>query len=947
MNFCWNWRKGERIEPALQFEASSETSQLQQELRHLKRAMRDLVALSMMPAAWVGRGPRDVATGLLELLFSTLRLDAGYVCVDAIAGEPACDLLQAPDRPEFAEWIEENKPRLRPIKKVERVSPPVSLLSPSGKPELRLQTAGLGMQTSMGMVVVASSRPDFPGEEEKLLLSVAANQATTALQSAQLSAERAFVSSELLKSEERFRSLSACSPVGIFLTDTEGKCIYTNPKCQSICGFAPDEAMGEGWAGFVHPEDREHVFRDWTETARRGSEYSGEFRWANPQLGVRWTEVRATPVFNDQKKLLGHAGTVEDITLRRQAEEALKESERQFATLANSIPQLAWMANGDGWIFWYNRQWYEYTGTTPQQMEGWGWQSVHDQRELPKVLERWRDCIATGKPFEMVFPLRGADGIFRPFLTRVLPLRDSEGKVVRWFGTNTDIDTEKKKEEALRESEERFRSLSASSPVGIFLADVRGSCLYTNPRCQTICGFPSMEASLGENWATFVHPDDVEHVLRSWQEATSQRKEWYDEFRWGREPGTVHWSVCRGAPMLSDSGEVMGYVGTVEDITERKIAESALLEREEQVRTGQERLHAALAASDTGTFRWNPHTGEFLEFDDNLKRLFGIPLDTTIRVTEDFLARVHPADLPGLLPAVERCARNGSDFEMEYRVLHPDGQVRWMYDRAKMETVNGRPMYLVGACTDITDRKLAQQALLESEKLASVGRLAATVAHEINNPLEAVTNFIYLAKRNHDLPEKVRKQLNLADQELARVTHIAQQTLGFYRDNSRPSWIKIQDAIEDVLALYERKFVYKSLRVEKRIQPGLKLLTLQGELKQVLSNLITNAIDASTDDGRIIVCARKWACGSTRQMEGVRITIADTGTGMPPAVREKAFIPFFTTKMEIGTGLGLWVTRNIVQKHNGSIRFRSRTGAGTAMTVFLPGTEANPEERVN
>ena len=135
---------------------------------------------------------------------------------------------------------------------------------------------------------------------------------------------------------------------------------------------------------------------------------------------------------------------------RRAAEEALRESERQFRMLVDSIPTLAWMAQADGWIVWYNRRWYEYTGTTPEEMEGWGWRSVHDPATLPAVLERWQHSIATGEPFEMVFPLRGADRVFRPFLTRVVPVRNDEGRVIRWFGTNTDITDQRAAEDTLR-----------------------------------------------------------------------------------------------------------------------------------------------------------------------------------------------------------------------------------------------------------------------------------------------------------------------------------------------------------------------------------------------------------------------------------------------------------------------------------------------------------------
>jgi PAS domain S-box-containing protein len=179
-----------------------------------------------------------------------------------------------------------------------------------------------------------------------------------------------------------------------------------------------------------------------------------------------------------------------EMAARKKTDEALRESEEQFRTLANSIPNLAWWANGDGYIIWYNQRWYEYTGTTPEQMEGWGWQSAHDPEVLPRVLERWTASIATGQPFDMEFPLRGADGVFHPFLTRVMPVKDSTGKVLRWFGTNTDISALKQAEYALRDSEKRYRRLFEAAKDGVLILDAdTGKVVDVNPFLLQLLGY--------------------------------------------------------------------------------------------------------------------------------------------------------------------------------------------------------------------------------------------------------------------------------------------------------------------------------------------------------------------------------------------------------------------------------------------------------------------------
>ncbi|MEO6489369.1 MAG: PAS domain-containing protein [Ferruginibacter sp.] len=174
-----------------------------------------------------------------------------------------------------------------------------------------------------------------------------------------------------------------------------------------------------------------------------------------------------SPIRKDDGEVGGVLVTVLETTNKKIAEEALKESEQRFKAMADNIPNLGWMADAEGWIFWYNKKWYDYTGTSLEQMEGWGWQSIHDPAELPLVLEKWHTSISTGNPFEMVFSLKGADSKFRQFLSRVVPVRNNDGKILQWFGSNTDITAQKEIEKAFKESEQRFRETVKQAPVGI------------------------------------------------------------------------------------------------------------------------------------------------------------------------------------------------------------------------------------------------------------------------------------------------------------------------------------------------------------------------------------------------------------------------------------------------------------------------------------------------
>lgn len=236
---------------------------------------------------------------------------------------------------------------------------------------------------------------------------------------------------------------------------------------------------------------------------------------------------------------------------------------------------------------------------------------------------------------------------------------------------------------------------------------------------------------------------------------------------------------------------------------------------------------------------------------------------------------------------------------------------------------------------NITDRKRTEVALRRAEKLATAGELGATIAHEMNNPLAAVTNLAYLIRKNKSLDEKARQQLELLDRELARMAHMTRRTLGFYRDTSSPVPADMSQIMDEVLELYARKIETKAIKVQKEYEAHAQVAVFPGEIRKVFSNLIANAIDAMRAEGTITVRVRNSHSWNHSALSGARITVADSGTGIAPADRRKIFEPFYTTKKETGTGLGLWLSKEIVQKHSGSIAVRSNRN-GTVFSVFIP-----------
>jgi len=254
---------------------------------------------------------------------------------------------------------------------------------------------------------------------------------------------------------------------------------------------------------------------------------------------------------------------------------------------------------------------------------------------------------------------------------------------------------------------------------------------------------------------------------------------------------------------------------------------------------------------------------------------------------------------------------------------------------------------IVGAAKiarDITQQNKTERALHTTERLAAVGRLAATIAHEINNPLAAVTNFVYLAKQRV-VGDDVREFLTGAQEELKRISHLTKQTLGFYRESQGARCVTIGSILDSLISVFSYKTRDRAIEIRSEIRKDLEIYAVPGEIRQLVANLLSNSIDAVGQAGRIRIRVSGSSSFNGTRTSGVKLTIADSGPGIPLQARSRLFEPFFTTKKDIGTGLGLWISRNIVEKHHGWIRMKTSTVPGRSWTVFSVFLPANSQPR--
>ena len=492
-------------------------------------------------------------------------------------------------------------------------------------------------------------------------------------------------------------------------------------------------------------------------------------------------------------------------------------------------------------------------------------------------------------------------------------------------------------ETELRESESRFRIVADAAPVLIWMAGVDQLCTFFNKPWLEFTG-RSMEQELGNGWAEGVHSDDLQNCLDVYTEAFDARQPFVMQYRLRRNDGTFRWVSDQGVPRYDAQGRFAGYIGSCVDVTE-------LVNKDAALRESEERMRLAAEAVNLGIWEWDLSKDEI--WATNARRaLLGWPASGKITL-EHFISSLHPDDRDRIRQAVDDAIHKGQDFDSEYRLVLPDGIVRWMATRGSVRLdAHGKPAQLVGISIDITARKQAEleakqrrDELSHLSRVALIGEMSASIAHELNQPLAGIVSNAGAGRRfidrgNVDLQE-IRELLADIGADARRASDVVRGIRGMIKkEQMGRQRINLNDIVTNVVHILSSDALLHWCELKTSLDTNLPMVEADPiQIQQVLINLVVNAFEAMPETP---VSTREVEINTQQNADGaVRVSVRDYGVGISPEARSRLFEQFFTTKAE-GLGMGLAIARSIVEAHAGTIDAENAEGGGARFHFTLP-----------
>ncbi|MHC5055937.1 MAG: PAS domain S-box protein [Planctomycetota bacterium] len=776
--------------------------------------------------------------------------------------------------------------------------------------------------------------------------------------------ERKLAEDALKRNEERFRCLAESTPMGLFETDVEGRVLYTNPTWCSITGMSMEESLGFGWAGALHKDDRDRVAAEWSDCLRERKGYSGEFRFTRPSGETRWVYTRTAPIFDEAGEVVGHVGANQDITERRRAEEALRESEERFRLMVLNSPDMTLIEGADGIGTYMSPQVTEVVGHPAERFIGRGFPDIIHPNDLPAVIDAHQRAFAEEELVDFRYRVIDGEGKTRWLSHTARPLyRDGKFAEVQSNVRN------------ITERERMAESLGWESAVNRLLAELSSALIDPSLSIEEIAGVvlesakeltgsqhgyvSSVDPVTGDNigltltqmmlncpvrdgdgGVTFPKGEDGRypglwgHALNT-REAILTNSPADHEASHGLPKGHVPLENFLSAPALIGD-ELVGQIALAN-------CEAGYSERDLEAIERLAKLYAiAVQGKRTeGAVR-------------NIARFPGENPSPVLRIASDGkIQYANPASRPLLdgwgcdeggrapedIRGLVTVARDSGDSQMADISV---GDALFSFVVAPVPDADYVNLY----GRNVTEHRKLEEQLRQSQKLEAIGQLAGGIAHDFSNLLQSILGYSNMLKMQSAPGSTVYRAADVTEKAATRASDLTKQLLGFARRGKLQNTpVDLHRIVHDTVAIISRT-VSKSIKISLRLEADPSVvLGDPSQLEQLVMNLAVNARDAMPEGGRLLVETSNVELGDDYCREHAEMTpgpyllvnVSDTGVGMTDEVRERLFVPFFTTKERgRGTGMGLAMVYGIVKNHGGSVNVYSMPGTGATFQIHLP-----------